>query len=442
MSEVAQFANMGTPYFESDVAAAGLPVGQGQLYDYLSGGVADTGNDWFDKAALAGIGTIAGQGFIGALSGAGTAGAEFVGDLPLATDPVGSSIYNVAAPAAGGGADAISELIRIADANPGMTSAQLATELAKTNPEWVNAAAPLWEAVKGLGSSAVDVIKGAFSGNGGALSTLAKIGLPAALIAGLFEKNNNPLAEPLNRAANSAVNAADRFGALPAVGPQPSNERAIALANTNTGAWKPYIDEGAAFTRSAAGGLPSVDLKQYMNPYLKDVLDPAIKDVEEAAERRRVAMRHISNVSGNDASVPGSSTPTRYQVESGLLDRDTLRTISDLSGRTRAAAFDTASRNAGEDLGRKGSAGSAFGTLGKTVGALGDSDFAMLTNAGTLEALPQRNALDKAADTAKLYSSVIPGTSSALTSTNKPSLLTQATGAFGALNAANKLGML
>ena len=264
------------------------------------------------------------------------------------------------------------------------------------------------------------------------LDSLIKIGAPAALIAGLFEDNESPLTGTLLNAAKSAYSSAGKFANMSPVGMQPSSQSAIDLANTNTGAWQPYIDKAAAYTDQAAGGIPSIDLATYMNPYMAD----QTRNIEEYAQKRRQQMKHLSDISGNDTYIPGGANLTRYGVESSGIDLDAMRAISE----ARAGAFNRATDLAATDLNRKGQAGGAFNTFANTVGTQGARDFATLGAAGELEAKPLENALSKASDTAKLYTSIIPGTASAVTETRPPSTLGQAVGAFGAYNAANKAG--
>lgn len=271
------------------------------------------------------------------------------------------------------------------------------------------------------------------------LQKLKEIGVPTALLAGLFEKNENPLTPTLARAANSAMTSADAFGGMSPVGMQPSSQNAIDLANSSTGSWKPYVDQASTYTDQAAGGVPSINLSTYMNPYLDNALSSSIRKTEEGATRRRQQLRHQAVATGNDAYGTGTE-PTRYGVESSLIDREALSTIGDLSTNAYKGAFNTATGLATTDLNRKGQAGGAFNTMAGTAGTQNARDFTTLGAAGELEAKPLENALTHKADSSKLYTSVIPGTSSAVTATNRPSVLGQAAGAFGAYNKATAPG--
>lgn len=288
-------------------------------------------------------------------------------------------------------------------------------------------------------TAAKSLIQKVLSGDTSAVGDLAKLGIPLALAAGVFEKPSSPLTGTLTNAANKAVESAGAFAGMQPVGMMPSSQKAIDNANSSAGAWKPYVDQSATFTNKAAGGIPSVNLNDYMNPYLDSVLSPAIRDINEAAAQREQALRATVSKSGNDFRTPGVN---RFNVEDDLLDRSRLRAIGDVSANTRKAGYDAATGLASADLGRDMTAGGAFNTMASTVGTQGGADFTRLGAAGELEAKPAENALTKAADTTKLYTSVLPGTTSAVTATKNPSVLGQAVGAFGAYNAADKLGLL
>ena len=272
------------------------------------------------------------------------------------------------------------------------------------------------------------------------IDELLKLGIPAALLAGLFEENKGPLDDALTSAGNAAVQHAGAFAAMPALQQTPTQKRAIELANENVGAWKPYIDKADTLFADYAKGVAGVDLDKYMNPYLDEVLKNSLRDIEESAAKRGQELRAITSRSGNDfrSSVDGGN---RYNIEDSLLDRERLRTIGDTSAKVHAGAFDTAWANAGRDVDRMGIAGTNYSNLGKTVGALGDSDVTSLTSAGALEQQPQRDALSKAAANVDVYRSIIPGTSQAAAAARDPSMLSNVVGALGAYNTLNKIGV-
>jgi hypothetical protein len=271
-----------------------------------------------------------------------------------------------------------------------------------------------------------------------ALDKLMKLGLPIATIAGLFEEPNNPLLGPIVDAAQKAIGKADEFAAYGPIGLTPAQQQAIDLAKQNVGSYKPYLERAGALADQAAGGITQEQIDRYQNPYLRGVLDPAIRDIEEAAARRREQLKAVTSMSGNDLRTP-STDPNRFNVEDSLLDRETLRTIGDLSGKTYADSFNTATGLAGKDLDRSLSSSNIYGGLGKAEGALGAADVAGLTSAGALERLPQEDARSQLANSSKLYTDVVHGNQGALDNAAQPSTLTNITGALGALKTAKDL---
>jgi hypothetical protein len=272
------------------------------------------------------------------------------------------------------------------------------------------------------------------------MDKLMKLGLTGATIAGLFEKPNNPLLEPIVEAAKKSIGQADKFAALGPIGLTPAQTRAIALAKENVGKWQPYLDKSGALADTAASGITQEQIDRYTNPYLQGVLDPAIRDIEESAARRREQLRAITSRSGNDLRTP-STDPNRFNVEDSLLDRETLRSIGDVSGKLRAESFNTATGLAGNDLSRSLSSSNIYGGLGKSAGALGAADVAGLTSAGALERQPLEDERTQASDASKLYTGVVHGNQGALAAAAKPSTLTNVTGALGVLQSAKDLDL-
>lgn len=287
-------------------------------------------------------------------------------------------------------------------------------------PDGGGAGLGLLDTIKQYGSSAVSAAQRLFSGDGSALNDLLKLGVPAALIAGLFEKNESPLMGPMTDAARKAFESAGEFGALPTPGLTPSQRRAIQLANDNTGEWRPYIDK-------AAKGIPGTDLNEYMNPFIKGALDPAAQEINRLAEKKRLANQA-------KAAQVGAFGGSRAAVEKGALDRSEMEAVGDLYKTGYAGAFDRATGLATTDLNRNLA-------LGGTVGALGDRDYTRLTAAGALERQPYEDERARLADKTKLYTGVVHGTAPALDRTTPDSMLTKATGALGAYSSLKDLGI-
>jgi hypothetical protein len=93
--------------------------------------------------------------------------------------------------------------------------------------------------------------------------------------------------------------------------------------------------EGIAATRGMAQRLPDVNIEEYMSPYAEAVLDPAIRDIEERAARRRIEL-------GQQAARTGAFGGSRQAISEAELERATQRNIGEESARQRQQAFNSA----------------------------------------------------------------------------------------------------
>lgn len=290
------------------------------------------------------------------------------------------------------------------------------------------------------GAQALGFAQKMLAGDPEAMKKLLSLGVPAAAIAGLFENNKSPLIGSQVNASRGALAGADKFATLPAIGTTPSQQRAIETANTDAGNWKPYFDKAGALADTGAGGITPETTNKYLNPELQGVLDPTIRDINEATAARRQQLRAEVARSGNDYYAPGTE-PTRFNVSDSMLDRENLRAIGDATGKIRSQAWTDATTLAGKDLDRNLTASNLYGGLGKSAGALGSVDFQNLAGAGALERQPAEDARTHAADTSKLYTGVVSGINPAVAGSTPQSTLSKATGALGALSTAKDIGL-
>lgn len=147
--------------------------------------------------------------------------------------------------------------------------------------------------------------------------------------------------------------------------------------------------EGIAATRGLAQRLPDVNIQEYMSPYLQGVLDPAIRDIEERAERTRLQL-------GQRAAQTGSFGGSRQAIAESELERGTQRNIGEESARQRAAAYNQALAQFRADQERipqlYSGALSQLGTgLTQTAGRLGVEAQPLLNIGGMQQALGQQN---------------------------------------------------
>lgn len=147
--------------------------------------------------------------------------------------------------------------------------------------------------------------------------------------------------------------------------------------------------EGIAATRSFAQRLPDVNIQEYMSPYLQGVLDPAIRDIEERAARRRLEL-------GQQAARTGSFGGSRQAIAESELERGTQRTIGEESARQRAAAYNQALAQFREDQSRiPGLYSAALGQLGtglaQTAGRFATEAAPLQQIGAAQQALSQQN---------------------------------------------------
>lgn len=140
--------------------------------------------------------------------------------------------------------------------------------------------------------------------------------------------------------------------------------------------------EGIAASRGLATTLPETDISAYMSPYTEGVLDPAIRDIEERAQRARLQL-------GQQAARTGAFGGSRQAIAESELERGTQRTIGEESARQRANAYTQALQQFRMDQERipalyAGAQGMLGTGLGQTAGRLA-TEYAPLLQAGGLQ---------------------------------------------------------
>jgi len=85
-------------------------------------------------------------------------------------------------------------------------------------------------------------------------------------------------------------------------------------------------------TASLAQRFPQADIAAYMNPYVQQVLDPAMRDLERRAEQQRLALT-------DQAIKTGSFGGSRNAIAQGLQQQAALEEAGRLSATERARAF-------------------------------------------------------------------------------------------------------
>lgn len=293
----------------------------------------------------------------------------------------------------------------------------------------------------GLSDSMSRVINGTATA-----ADLTKLGLTAAGAAALFADNpdrtqTSKIEYPdwYNAGSKSALAQADKFAALgpDSVAPLSANENAaIDMARDSSGVWKPMLDRSGALANEAAGGIPSVDLSSYMNPYLDNVLTPILR-------RNEIAKASTLNDINARAGMRGAFGGSRNDLLTNQASESADRNMNEIEANVRSGAFTTGLNTAQNDLNRKVFSARQFETLGSATGALTGQDVDRLSSTGATS-----RAVEQARRNAPLaaiggYATALRGAPTTTTTTlPEASKIGQATGALATLLGANKAGWL
>jgi hypothetical protein len=224
--------------------------------------------------------------------------------------------------------------------------------------------------------------------------------------------------------------AAMKFDTIGPVKQQQGTLEAIELARENLGNYQPELDESRRLTDAGISAITKDDTDRYMNPYLQDVLDFSIRDMEDAAAQRRQQRKAITSKSGNDFASAGA-IPNRYQIEDDLADRSMYREIGGLSAKQRAAAYQQALAVATDEKQRQVQGGTTYGNYATQTQQLGNADVGMLTNVGQLEAIPEINERNHLMQTINAYNASTTGANESVANSEKKSVLSQIGGLVG-----------
>lgn len=171
---------------------------------------------------------------------------------------------------------------------------------------------------------------------------------------------------------------------------------------------------GATAAQNLATRFPDANISEYMNPYVQQVLDPALNDLTRRAEQTKAALRATS-------ARTGSFGGSRNAIALAEADRNTEMEIGRLSANERARAFNEAANQfrldqeripglfaAGQALERGGIEGQGLAEqfrqmgyqnignlIGQNTGRLTSQVNPLLATGGLQQALQQAN-LDRA----------------------------------------------
>ena len=179
-----------------------------------------------------------------------------------------------------------------------------------------------------------------------------------------------PTLEKANSTIDSAQTAFGKAGALADSVPgyldratgqvdasMPYFGKADTMADTVSG----YLNKSGALADEAAGGIPSINLSDYMNPYLDNVLTPI-------ARRNELAKAAALNDINARAGMRGAFGGSRNDLLTNLTSESADRNLNEAEANIRSGAFTTGLSTAQADLNRKLAASGQYGALGTTAG--------------------------------------------------------------------------
>jgi len=154
-----------------------------------------------------------------------------------------------------------------------------------------------------------------------------------------------------------------------------------------TGAGQQYYDQSAALAERGSQQFADADMSTYMNPYIKNALDPAAREIREqgALEKMQLDARATSM----DA-FGGSRAALMRQGN----QEKTLQGISDLYGKGYAQAYESAVGIWGGERARDMQASGRFQDLGTSVNRARETDIATLMTTGATDRGIQQSMKD------------------------------------------------
>ena len=167
----------------------------------------------------------------------------------------------------------------------------------------------------------------------------------------------------------------------------PAQQQAIQLGLAGIGAYQPMMQAGAYTLGQGVASLSPEGYQQFMNPYIDQVVDQSMQDLQRQAdiERQRI---------GSGAIRSGAFGGSRQAVAEQELQRNTADALARQSSQLRSQAFESAQNRAQQ-------AGELFGKLGLQQAALGESaqaaqqrDISLLSQLGGQEQQQQQAEID------------------------------------------------
>ena len=166
-------------------------------------------------------------------------------------------------------------------------------------------------------------------------------------------------------------------------------QKAIQQALGGVGAYQPFLEQAQGAIGEAAGFMSPDAYKQFMDPYLDDVVQRAQDDI---GRQGQIQGRSADAAAVNQGAFGGS----RSAVLQGEIGRNTLEQQARTGERLRSAGFTQASQLAQQAAGQKLAQAQGIAGLGRLGQQLGTQDINTLLGIGGLQQGQAQQALNVA----------------------------------------------
>lgn len=169
----------------------------------------------------------------------------------------------------------------------------------------------------------------------------------------------------------------EEYGGERVAGLSDNERQGIDLAS-QTGVGDPYFAQGAALANRGSQQFEDADMSKYMNPFIKNALDPAAREIREQGAR------DINTLEGKSASMNAFGGSRAALMQSEAREK-TLQSVSDLYGEGYARAYESGVGIWGDERTRDMQASGRFMDLGTAVTNARDTDINTLMTTGATD---------------------------------------------------------
>lgn len=214
-----------------------------------------------------------------------------------------------------------------------------------------------------VGQASSNVAQGALGAAAGTAAAGSGAGQGALSNAGgLFGQQATNATNSVNagKASGDLAAALASIGANSAVGSQ--------------GAGASDLSAARGYNDSSAGPITGDMINSYMNPFVKQALDPVLAQLQKTAGMNQANL-------ASKAALGGSFGGSRYGLQSAQLSSDALNQIASTTGQGYLDAFNNAQTQAAAELARKQQAGQTALSIGNSANAHANDTLSRLTQA-------------------------------------------------------------